>query len=352
MTADPRKMIRDRYRSWMLDWENRLAFRATNRVVRPFDWGLEWTLDWPAAARLPRNGHGPGEYLRDLNLAIVGSSEEFFGYEPPRDFRLDGGLLKFASPVETPHAANDVAHARWFPAKGSKKAVVVLPHWNATLNQHEGLCRGISRLGISALRISLPYHDYRMPPELERADYAVSSNVGRTMDAARQAVIDVRCCLDWLQSMGYERLGIVGTSLGSCYAFLASAHDERLEVNVFNHCSSYVADVVWTGLSTQHIKKGLEGEIDLDRLRECWMAISPVNYMDKFAAKRKKSKFIYTTYDTTFLPEFSEQTIGKVREYGIDHEVVVLPCGHYTMGESPFKFVDGYHICSFLKKWL
>ena len=336
----------------MLEWENRLAFRATNRVVRPFEWGLEWTRDWPAAARFPRNGHGPGEYLTELNRAIVESSDEFFGYERPPEFKLDGDLLKFASPVETPHAANDVAHARWFPAKGSKKAVVVLPHWNATLNQHEGLCRGISRLGISALRISLPYHDYRMPPELERADYAVSSNVARTMDATRQAVIDVRCCLDWLQSMGYERLGIVGTSLGSCYAFLASAHDERLAVNVFNHCSSYVADVVWTGLSTQHIKKGLEGEIDLDRLRECWMAISPVNYMDKFAAKRKKSKFIYTTYDTTFLPEFSEQTIRKVREHGIDHEVVVLPCGHYTMGESPFKFVDGYHICSFLKRWL
>ena len=69
----------------------------------------------------------------------------------------------------------------------------------------------------------------------------------------------------------------MGTSLGSCYAFLASAHDERLAVNVFNHCSSYVADVVWTGLSTQHIRQGMEGHIDVDQLREVWMAISPVN---------------------------------------------------------------------------
>jgi len=30
----------------------------------------------------------------------------------------------------------------------------------------------------------------------------------------------------------------------------------------------------------------------------------------------------------------------------------VLPCGHYTMGESPFKFIDGYHICSFVKRHL
>ncbi len=345
-------MIREKYQRWMLDWENRLAFKATNRVVRPFEWGLEWAQTWPASGRLPQNGHTPGEYLSELNRVILGSSDEFFGYQTPREFRLDGDILKFASPVATPHEANDVAHARWFPAPNSKKAVVVLPHWNASLNQHQALCRGISRLGISALRISLPYHDYRMPPELERADYAVSSNVARTIDATRQAVIDVRCCLDWLQSQGYERLGIVGTSLGSCYAFLASAHDERLSVNVFNHCSSYVADVVWTGLSTQHVRKGFEGEIGLDCLRDCWMAISPANYMQKFASKRKKSKFIYTTYDTTFLPEFSKQTIDTVRRHGIDHEVVVLPCGHYTMGETPFKFIDGYHICSFLKRWL
>jgi len=345
-------MIREKYRNWMLDWENRLAFRATNRVVRPFEWGLDWTQDWPAAARLPRNGHTPHQYLCDLNRLILEKSDDFFGYRVPRDFELDGDFLKFTSPVATPHPANDIAHARWFPSPGSKRAVVVLPHWNASAAQHEGLCSGLSRLGISALRISLPYHDYRMPPELQRADYAVSSNVARTMDATRQAVIDVRCCLDWLQSLGYDRLGIVGTSLGSCYAFLASAHDERLAVNVFNHCSSYVADVVWTGLSTQHIRQGLEGHIDLDQLREVWMAISPVNYMKKFAAHKKKSKFIYTTYDTTFLPELSIDTIARIRNHGIDHQVVVLPCGHYTMGETPFKFLDGYHICSFFKKWL
>jgi hypothetical protein len=345
-------MIRKKYQRWMLDWENRLAFRATNRVVRPFEWGLEWTRKWPLSVRFPQNGHSPQQYLRELNQAILESSDEFFAYDVPRNFELTGDILTFESPVSTPHAKNNLAHARWFPAAGSKKAVVVLPHWNASLDQHQALCRGISRLGISALRISLPYHDYRMPPELQRADYAVSSNVGRTIDATRQAVIDVRCCLDWLQSRGYERLGIAGTSLGSCYAFLASAHDERLKVNVFNHCSSYVADVVWTGLSTQHIRQGMEGEIGLDQLHEVWTAISPANYMDKFARTPKKSKFIYTTYDTTFLPEFSKQTISRIRQHGIDHDVVVLPCGHYTMGETPFKFVDGYHICSFLKKWL
>src|SRR5207244_4257937 len=151
----------------------------------------------------------------------------------------------------------------------------------------------------SALRVSLPYHDYRMPAELKRADYAVSSNVARTIDATRQAVIDTRSCADWLEGQGYERIGIVGTSLGSCYAFLASTHDPRFCVNVFNHCSTYFADVVWEGLSTQHIRQSVEGNLTCEELRDAWKAISPPYYIDRYATLDKRPLFIYARYDTT-----------------------------------------------------
>ena len=88
--------------------------------------------------------------------------------------------------------------------------MVVLPQWNADLESHNALCRIFNLLGISALRLSLPYHDLRKPPEIERADYAVSSNSGRTLDAARQAVADTRSCLDWLESQGYRNWALWG----------------------------------------------------------------------------------------------------------------------------------------------
>ena len=340
------------YERWIAAQEERLCFRATNRVVRDFEWGLEWVRDWPCAREFPKNGDTPREYIAKLNQLAVRDSDAFFDYERPSDFSLAGNILRFRSPIHTPYPENNTVHAQWFPAKsnGQKRAVVLLPHWNCPAEGYGALCRALSRLGISVLRISLPYHDYRMPPELKRADYAVSSNVCRTMDAARQAVIDVRCCLDWLETQGFDRLGIVGTSLGSAYACLASAHDPRISVNVFNHCSTYVADVVWTGLSTQHVRQSLEKHIDLDSLRNAWLAVSPVSYMEKFAAQKQKSLFIYAKYDTTFLPRLSRDIIAKIREHGIDHKAVVLPCGHYTLGEAPFKFLDGYHICAFLKK--
>jgi len=154
--------------------------------------------------------------------------------------------------------------------------VVVLPQWNADQESHNGLCRIFNMLGISALRLSMPYHDVRKPAGIERADYAVSSNLGRTLDAARQAVADTRSCLDWLESQGYLKLGIVGTSLGSCYAYLTSAHDERSKVNVFNHCSTTFGEVVWTGQATRHVRAGLDADLSLERLRRAWMAISPI----------------------------------------------------------------------------
>jgi len=362
------------YARWMYNWETRLTAVDNNRVVRPLDWGIEWTREWPC-----RNGFLPTQtpeererYLREYNLRAVASSDEFFSYRTPSDFRLElrevqvfstreipdpklekkvhgtyGEFLRFTSPVSTPYPENNLANARWFPAKG-KSAIVLLPQWNSDALSHNGLAGILNRLGISVLRLSMPYHDIRRPAEIRRADYAVSANIGRTLDAARQGVLDVRCCLDWLQSQGYERLGILGTSLGSCYAFLAAAHDARIQVAAFNHASTYFADVVWCGQSTRHIRQGLEPHIDLERLRGLWTAISPISYFKQFARFPRKSLIVYARYDLTFLPEFSRQVVAEFKRHQLDHKAMVLPCGHYSIGEAPYKYLDGWHLASFL----
>jgi len=363
-----------RYARWMYEWETRLSSIDNNRVVRPLDFGLEWSQNWPC-----RNGHpagyvpaDPESHLRQYNRRIVTASDEFFSYDVPSDFRLErrevqvcstrevpdprledkvkgsfAQFLRFTSPVRTDHAENNLANARWFPARG-RRAVVLLPHWNSDAISYAGLCRALNMLGIAVLRLSMPYHDVRRPAGVHRADYAVSSNIGRTLDACRQGVIDVRCCLDWLEQQGYNRLGIVGTSLGSCYAFLAAAHEPRIRVAAFNHASTYFADVVWHGQSTRHIREGMEPHIDLERLRGLWSAISPMSYFEQYSRWSRKSLIIYAAYDLTFLPEFSREVVKQFVRYGLDHKVVVLPCGHYSTGETPYKYLDGWHLAKFL----
>jgi hypothetical protein len=80
------------------------------------------------------------------------------------------------------------------------------------------------------------------------------------------------------------------------------------------------------------------------------MVISPPYYVERYAQMGKKPLFMYARYDTTFPTRFSEQVMAKARELGFEHRVVAMPCGHYSLGETPFKFIAGYHICNFLKR--
>jgi len=388
----------------MYDWETALTTRDENRVVRPMEWGFEWLSDFidaaglrGAVARAAGDGGASEEAMAALNEAIIRDSDAFFAYGRPEDFRLEerapqlfptnvrpetlrrdaelkekaekGKLkkalfLRFTSPVRTPYPENDQVNARWYPAESReqgtgfrgqesgrkpRQAMIVMPQWNADGFSHNILCSLFNRFGISALRLSKPFHDIRRPAETERSDYAVSSNIGRTIAAGRQAVVDVRCCLDWLESQGYEQFGILGTSLGSCYAFMASAHDARLRVNAFNHASMTFGDVVWTGQSTRHIRAAFEqaGMTPAQPYR-LFSSISPASYMDRFAEHAKKVLVIHAKYDLTFMPEYSEQVLENFARRGIDFVSKVLPCGHYTTGEFPYKFIDGWYIGAFI----
>lgn len=332
------------YSRWITNWERKLATRDTNRVVRRFEWGLDW-LGVPSANGNSRN------VMREFVSGALADSGRFFSYETPRDYRLESGRLTFTSPLETPYPENNLVNAAFFPVPRDRdRAVLVLPQWNADESSHQGLCKLLNRFGITALRMSLAYHDRRMPPELQRADYHVSSNLGRTIHANRQSVVDVRACVDWLEAQGYRRIGILGTSLGSCVAFIASAHDPRISTGVFNHVSMYFSDVVWTGLSTQHVRKGFGDDITQDQLREYWAVISPASYLDRLQNRDLKSLLIWARHDSTFLPVYSLQVLENFRRRQIPHEVFTLPCGHYTTGQFPFNILDGMVMCRFLAR--
>jgi hypothetical protein len=391
-------MLTGWYARKMYAWETRLTTRDENRVVRPLEWGFEWVAPF-----LESHGFGAAvpdpDIVRDpmaaeaamlrINEILIRHSDVFFGYERPTDFRLeerhpqlfptnvrpetlaqDAGLkqqaaegkipkaqyLRFTSPERTPYPENDLVNARWFPAPAHKdparpkQAIIVMPQWNADGFSHNSLCTIFNRMGVSALRLSKPYHDIRRPAELERSDYAVSANVGRTISACRQAVVDIRCCLDWLEEQGYEHFGVLGTSLGSCYGYLASAHDARLRVNAFNHASTAFGDVVWAGQSTRHIREGVaEAGLTQDRLRDLWATVSPISYYIKFASAEaggslKRVLLVYAKYDLTFPLEYSLKVVEAARQSGLNYEVRVLPCGHYTTGETPYKFIDGWYM--------
>lgn len=329
-------------------WERRLAAVTTDRVVRAFEWGTDWLPDGAPVASAPER-----DLVDTWASMMLTNSDRFFEVSATDDFDLAGDELRFPSALETPHAENNVVYARYHPTAsqdGPRRAVVVLPQWNADPEGHMALSRLLAGSGVSALRLSLPYHDRRMPPELHRADYIVSANIGRTLQVCRQAVLDARRAVHWLTARGYDRVGVLGTSLGSCLAMLTAAHEPAVRAAALNHISPYFADVVWEGLSTAHVRAGLDGAIELDELRRLWLPISPHPYIDRMRDKRVL--LVYARYDLSFPVRLSKQLVEEFRRRDIPHRVMALPCGHYSTGKPPFSWLDGYALVRFLRKEL
>ncbi len=334
------------YRRWMHRKERLLTLRDTNRRVFPFEWGLDW---------IGANGNSASDPARAFLRYSQEALEEgpaYFSAPPLREWRLEGEVLHFPTPTPGKDHFNNTVQCRYFPVAGARRAVVVVPQWNADRESHVTLCRILQRLGIAVLRLSLPYHEDRRPPGMQRADYMVSPNIGRTIHATRQAVLEVRQSAQWLRLQGYERVGVMGTSVGSCVTYLAFVHDPSIDVGVFNHVSATFADVVWTGLSTRFVRWGLENHIDLDTLRQCWAPISPYFHIPRLKGNQRPHLLITALYDLTFLPELSERVFDAYRKLEIFHHRTNLPCGHYTTASFPFSWMDGWHICRYLRRRL
>jgi hypothetical protein len=335
-----RKIRQYEHRRWATD---------DNRRVLPFHWGLEYIggrTDEP----------DPRAFLDAWVKETLARSGEWLAATLAPDYRLhppensghSGRVLTFTSAVESPWAENNLVHARLFAVSGSGPAVVVLPQWNARWDVQVNICRWLNRMGITALRLSMPYHDRRMIPGHERADNLVGPNIGLTLQANRQAVLDTRRCLLWLAQQGYGKLGLVGTSIGSAVGFVTMAHEPLVRAGAFLHVSTYFADVVRTGMNTTHVWEGLRGSVSADELRRYWSPISPFPYVQRMRGSTQKMLMVAGEYDPTFWPEFSASIIREVRGAGVQADTLLMPCGHYSLELKPFSYPAALKMGMFL----
>jgi dienelactone hydrolase len=329
-----RKIRRYEHRRWTTD---------DNRRVQPFHWGLEHIGGSP-------DDPNPGAFVRAYAENAIESSREWYASSPASDYLLDrDNVLTFTSSIESPCPENNTVHAQLFPAKkpASGPAVLLLPNWNAKWHGQNGLCHWIQRLGITVLKMSMPYHDRRMAHGHERADQICGPNIGLTLQANRQAVQDARRSLHWLEQQGYTKLGIIGTSIGSSVGYIALVHDERVRAGGFFHVSTYYADVISQGMTTNHVWEGLRNHVTVDELREYWAPISPMPYVERGMGAGRNTFMVYGKYDPTMLPELTRQMLDSLRRHGADPRTLELACGHYSLELAPFSYIAGYRMLTF-----
>ena len=327
-------------------YEHRRWSTDDNRMVRPFEWGLEH-INGSAEHADPR------AFVKEYAAQAIAKSKEWYAPREVTDYRLDEkNVLTFSSPIESPWPENNTVHGQFFPSKKKGAAVLVLPNWNAKWHGQVELCRWLQRVGISALKMSLPYHDRRMAKGHERADQLVGPNIGLTLQANRQAVQDARASLTWLEQQGYERLGILGTSIGSSVGYITLVHDKRVRAGGFFHVSTYFADVVSQGMTTNHVWEGMRNDVTVDELRQFWAPVSPMPYVENGMGAGRNTFMVYGKYDPTFLPELTHEMLAALRKNGAHPRTMELPIGHYSLELRPFSYIAGYKMFSYFLKAL
>jgi hypothetical protein len=324
-----------------------------NRSALPFAWGLEHIgggTDEP----------DPRGFLERYVRQAIEHSDDWYDPGSTAEYRLEGAdsrtgaaaVLVFPSAIRSSWPENNRVWGQVYRAAKKGPAVVVLPQWNSGWETQTGVCRWLARLGITALKLSLPYHDRRSVDGRLRDNFLVGPNIGLTLQANRQAVTDVRRALVWLANEGYGPLGVLGTSIGSAITFITMAHEPLIRAGAYLHVSTYFGDVVRTGLTTRHVWESMAPHVSPEELRRFWAPISPFPFVGRLRDSGQQVLLISGRYDPTFLPEFSNQLFDRVRSDQIACEVLRLPCGHYSLDRLPFRFIAGLRFATFLRRAL
>jgi dienelactone hydrolase len=99
---------------------------------------------------------------------------------------------------------------------------------NALVSRGEAMW--LAQHGVAGLVVYMAHYGPRRPTGSTAR--LLSMNLSHTLDAIRQTVLDVRCAVAWLASrpeIDANKLGIVGTSLGSFLSAIVAANEPRIK---------------------------------------------------------------------------------------------------------------------------
>ena len=274
--------------------------------------------------------------LTRLVEAMLKESDKFFVPERkcPK-FKLTERMeLSFETPMPTPYKVNNTVHAKYYPShKKGRKAIILIHHRGGDIDTLDAMAKIFANRGINALTMLMPYHGIRAPEGTKSGEFFTSANIKLTIDAFRQAVLEIHWATDWLQTL-HSQIGIVGISLGGIVATLACAHDERLKTACICHSGADLAAITFRGIATKKIKEAFEKvKITEDELRTYWKAIDPVNYIHKM--KETQLLQLNTIQDTVFPLSCQKKLSFAFKKSNVKYQLSLFPfpCGHYSAGK-------------------
>lgn len=141
------------------------------------------------------------------------------------------GTFSCLSPLVSGTRENDQMHLDiWLGPKGWQSPAMFMLHGHMSVSDvgYKMWAKKLNKLGWTALFFHLPYHYGRRPRYALSGEMALSSNLIRTSEGLRQAVVELRAVLRMLKKRGCPHVGLWGTSYGAWVAGLLVALESSI----------------------------------------------------------------------------------------------------------------------------
>lgn len=213
--------------------------------------------------------------------------------EPKFDLPYSGievSKVRFPSPVVTPHPENNTVHAEFYRPKGAGPfpAAVVLDILDGRQTVSRGEAVWLAQNGVAALVVYMAYYGPRRPTEGKVR--MLLPDIEHSVNAITQTALDCRRAAAWLAArpdIDADRLGLVGTSLGSMVGGVAAAAEPRLK----NVCLILGGGGLTDAFYDHPKAAGFRAANEFlggskEKLRKLIDPVDPLTYADRLKGKR------------------------------------------------------------------
>jgi len=240
---------------------------------------------------------------------------------------------------------------RYRPFLGRSRATLIFLHgWTEGEYRWEErslfpwLCR---ECGYTVVALVHPYHAQRKPAGARfGGEYFISSDLLRTVEACRQAVIDARATFTWLMDDVHSSpVGIMGVSLGAFMTYLLLCADGRpaFAIPMAGH-GQFLGDGDNENVSlVKNISRGIrEQGLDAKSLRPLLRPVTALDMRPRLSPERILP--INGLYDAIISAEKAQDLFDA---WGIPG-AVWLPIGHFGFGYKSFRPA----LREFVERWI
>jgi dienelactone hydrolase len=140
--------------------------------------------------------------------------------------------VTFPTAILSNYEVNNTVHCQWYRPVGTGPfpATVILDILGGDQKLSKIQSAFLARKGIACLFVQMAYYGPRRPPGTKVR--LLMPNIEHTLAAVRQTVLDIRLAGAWLAArpeVDTDRIGVVGTSLGSFMGTLSAEMDPRFK---------------------------------------------------------------------------------------------------------------------------